>query len=79
MTCPAFEKMSQDAEYYKTQLRYFLFHEKPYGLSRERARRSANEAASALAKAANRLHWHENHCSICRRLGKELSTQQELN
>jgi hypothetical protein len=79
MTCPTFEKMSQDAEYYKTQLRYCLFHNKADGLSEERAKRSANEAASALAKAANLLHWHENHCSICRRLGKGSSTQQQVN
>jgi hypothetical protein len=79
MICLAFDKMSQDAEYYKAQLKYFLFHDKPYGLSQERARRSANEAASSLARAANRLHWHENHCSICRRVGKGGSTQHELN
>jgi hypothetical protein len=58
--------MLQDIENHSKQMKYFLFGKELHGLADGEAKRSANEAAFALAKASNQLHWHENHCSTCK-------------
>jgi hypothetical protein len=79
MTCPEFEKMSRDVEYYRSQLQYFLFHRGADRLPDEKARRSANEAAAALARASNLLYRHENYCSICKRISKYCRAQEQVS
>jgi hypothetical protein len=79
MTCPEFDRLSRDVEYYRKQLKYFLFDKSAHRLPEAEAKQSANEAASALARASNLLHWHENYCSVCKRASKAYRAQQHIS
>jgi hypothetical protein len=65
MSCPTSDAILLDVEYYRKRINHFLLLKKEHGLSDENAKRSAKHAASALAKARNQFHWHQNHCDIC--------------
>jgi hypothetical protein len=66
MTCPEYEKKLQDVEYHRKQLTYFLFRKELHLLPDAKAKQSANTAASAVSKASNELHQHQQHCNICK-------------
>jgi hypothetical protein len=66
MTCPEYEQKLQDVEFHRKQLTYFLFHKELHLLSDATAKQSANAAASAVAKASNELHRHQQHCNTCK-------------
>lgn len=66
MTCPEYEQKLQDVEYHRKQLTFFLFHKELHSLSDAIAKQSANAAASAVAKASNELHRHQQHCDTCK-------------
>jgi hypothetical protein len=66
MTCPELEKRLQDIEYHRKELNYFLLRKELHLLADAKAKQSATTVASALARASNQLHWHQNQCSICK-------------
>ena len=66
MTCPEYEQKLQDVEFHRKQLTFFLFHKELHSLSDAQAKESANAAASAVAKASNELHRHQQHCNTCK-------------
>jgi hypothetical protein len=66
MTCPELEKRLQDIEYHRKELNYFLLRNELHLLADAKAKRSATTVASALARASNQLHRHQNQCSICK-------------
>jgi hypothetical protein len=67
ITCPTSAAILLDVAYYRRQINHFLFLKEEHGLCDDNAKRSAKQAASALAKASNQLHWHQIHCNICRK------------
>jgi len=67
MSCAEYERISHEIEHYRDQIKYFLFLKAVRKISNEKAQRSSKEAAVALARASNRLHWHQTRCSVCRR------------
>jgi hypothetical protein len=66
MRCLEHEQHLRSIERYRTELTYFLFHKESQSLSEASAKRSAYQAAAALARASNELHRHEVHCIICK-------------
>jgi hypothetical protein len=66
MTCPEYEQKLLDVEFHRKQLTFFLFHKELHLLSDANAKQSANAAASAVAKASNELHGHQQHCNACK-------------
>jgi hypothetical protein len=67
MPCPEHDRRLQHLEDCRNALNYFLFHDELHLLSAVNSRKLANRAASALAKASNKLHCHDARCAVCRK------------
>jgi hypothetical protein len=78
MSCNEYERLSEDVDYYRRQINHLLFLKKLHGPLDEPTTRSANEVASALARASNELHRHDNHCNTCRRAGYDRNKQLQF-
>jgi hypothetical protein len=78
MSCYEYERLTEDVEYYRSQINHLLFLKKLHGALDEATTRSANEVASAMARASNELHRHDTHCPICREVGFNRNKQLQF-